>query len=386
MRVALLLDTFHEVNGVANTYRRFWNFSQRVQLPADFIVYGNEDGVEERSGKTRLFQFKPRHAFRYYEDLKLEVLPNRKLKGLLKREDYDVVHIAAPGSLGLMGIQAARRRKSKIVGAFHTKLAEYAGHMTPKLISRLSEGCSWGILKWFYNQCDLVLPTTPLMGQYLKRNGIHKPLKVFSRGVDSSLFHPRKRVRKANPEDPTILYVGRISEEKNLPMLAEALGKLWARGLSFRARFVGDGPLRKTLQRRLPNAEFDGYLHGEALAAAYADADIFAFPSKTDTFGNVVLEALASGLPSVVASEQGPGEIIQDGFDGTLAESPEAFESALYQLLADQELRGRMSHNARQRAEARDWDAVFWDLWSQYQSLALTRSSSALIDPATEPR
>jgi glycosyltransferase involved in cell wall biosynthesis len=380
MRVALVLDTFHEVNGVANTYRRFWKFSQRAQLPIDFLVYGNEDGVVEQGEKTRLLQFKPRHALRYYEDLKLEVLPNRAVSEHLRKQDYDVFHIAAPGSLGMAGMRAARRRKSKIVGAFHTKLAEYAGHFTPKFASRVSEGVGWGVLKWFYNRCDLVLPTTPMMGQYLKRNGIHRPLKIFSRGVDSSLFSPRKRKRAINTEDPTILYVGRISEEKNLPMLALALSHLWDRGLSFRAKFVGDGPLRRSLQRKLPEAEFVGYLHGEELANAYADADIFAFPSQTDTFGNVVLEALASGLPSVVASEQGPGEIIQDGHDGVLAESPEAFENALYSLLADEEARTEMSHNARERAQTRDWDAVFWDLWSHYQSLAQTRSSSGLTD------
>lgn len=383
MRVALLLDTFHEVNGVANTYRRFWNFCEEGQLPIDFYVYGKENAVLGND-KTRLFQFKPGISWRYYEDLRLDLFPNRNLRSTLDANNYDVFHVAAPGSLGLAGLRAAKRSRRRVIGAFHTKLAEYAGHMSPRLVSKLTEGFGWGVLKYFYNRCDLILPTTPMMGSYLETNGIRKPWKIFSRGVDSKLFSPRRR-KRAKKDEPTILYVGRLSEEKNLPMLAQAMSRLWQRGIKFKAKFVGDGPLRGSLETRLPNAEFLGYLHGEDLANTYANADVFAFPSRTDTFGNVVLEAMASGLPSVVASKQGPGEVIRNGQDGVLAESLEDFEGALLTLIRDEPMRRQMSKNARELAQTRDWNTVFWDLWSQYQSLAEAKPSFGITAPRIGP-
>ena len=197
------------------------------------------------------------------------------------------------------------------------------------------------------------------------------------RGVDSALFHPGKRTLPADAKEPTILYAGRLSLEKNLQFLAETLAEMRAKGLRFRVAFAGEGPMQTELQTILPWATFYGFLNGEALARAYADADIFAFPSRTDTFGNVVLEAMASGLPAVVADECGPGEIVVDGRTGFVAPDPAQFQVRLMELIEQRKLRREMGQKAREAAETQTWDAIFDELWSRYARLKETSGVKA---------
>ena len=197
------------------------------------------------------------------------------------------------------------------------------------------------------------------------------------RGIDSQLFCPNRRDR--DPSDSTIIlgFVGRLSVEKNIALLAQVQKELEDRGLrDFRFRIVGQGAEQAWLREHLPRAEFTGVLRGEALARAYAGMDVFVFPSHTDTFGNVVLEALASGVPAVVTPDGGPKSLVQDGRTGFIAKDAD-FAAAISRILIDPVLHGSMRAAARQSALAASWDAVFDGVYSAYQPLLNSQANAA---------
>jgi len=194
-------------------------------------------------------------------------------------------------------------------------------------------------------------------------------IKILPRGLDTELFSPERRSEAFRTQyglpasKPLVLYVGRISKEKDLDILAECYA-----ALAPQAHFalVGDGPYVEELKRRMPNARFTGYLAGEALATAYASADVFLFPSTTDTFGNVVIEAMACGLPNVVSDMGGPKELVEDGVTGFVTRSLDAtaFTSAARKLIEDPSLRSRMGSNAREAVRDRSWSGAFRKFWA----------------------
>ena len=185
---------------------------------------------------------------------------------------------------------------------------------------------------------------------------------VFSRGVDARRFSPEHRRESSGT---TVLYVGRVSVEKNLPLLA----RIFRRHGDARLQVVGDGPFRRRMGQEAPAANFTGFLTGLELSRAYASADLFAFPSETDTFGNVVLEAMSSGLPVVVTDKMGPRELVDHGSNGFVASNDREFESCLNRLIRDPELRRRMGARSRQMALERTWDAVFGSLFDCYREV-----------------
>jgi glycosyltransferase involved in cell wall biosynthesis len=271
--------------------------------------------------------------------------------------------------MGHNAVWMAHLRRLPIIGVYHTCLPEYAAEFIKSpALAPLVRNLTWSFVRGFYDQCSLVLATTEAMRDQLESEGLRAPTKVMGRGVDGHLFHPDKRTAPF-VEPPTILYAGRLSLEKNLHYYVEALHRLRGTGLSFRAAFAGDGPLRAELEAALPWATFYGFLEGEALAEAYANADIFAFPSLTDTFGNVVQEAMASGLPCVVADRKGPGEIVRDGISGYVAPDAKQFEARLAELVLQPGRRALMANAARVEAEGRTWDAIFDQLWHRYANL-----------------
>jgi glycosyltransferase involved in cell wall biosynthesis len=182
-------------------------------------------------------------------------------------------------------------------------------------------------------------------------------------------FWRRFEGNSESPENKTsarLLYVGRISKEKDLDVLALAYRQLQAEGVALRLYLVGDGPYSSTLAELLPEATFTGYLAGEELATAYASADIFIFPSTTDTFGNVIIEAQASGLPVIVSDVGGPKELVADGVSGliTKALDPQALADAVRQLASNADLRAQMAARARESVEHRSWPAAFQKFWA----------------------
>ncbi len=371
VRVAVFTDLFDQKNGVCNFYRNMAAYAERHGLRLDIYCFGEIEGKEKR-GRVCIHRFRRTLPVPFYENLAFDFGPNLPLLQALLRVKCHVVHVAAPDTMGWSAAHMARLKRRPMVGVYHTSIPQYVSQMYFKspVLDPLVQSLTWSVMRAFYDRCDLMLATTAKMRTQLERNGFSCPVGVMRRGVDASLFHTNRRTVPANPKIPTLLYAGRISVEKNLPFLAEVLNRLRAEGLQFNAAFLGDGPLRAELQTQLPWATFHGFLSGEALARAYANADIFAFPSRTDTFGNVVLEAMAAGLPGVVADECGPGEIITEGHDGYVATDPTLYAQRLRELIRNPELRHAMSVAARESAEKQTWDAIFDRLWERYAALS----------------
>ena len=221
---------------------------------------------------------------------------------------------------------------------------------------------------WFFGRGEMIFAPNPeLISLLHARTG--KPVFPMGRGVDTQLFQPAKRGRA----DAALVlgFVGRLMPEKNLRLLARLDAALRAAGIEdFRFQFTGGGSEREWLERHLRSVHFTGVLTGEALARAYADLDIFVFPSRTDTFGNVVQEALASGVPAVVTDAGGPRFIVQDGITGYVAASDDQFCERAVALARDPSLRRQMAGAARRQVEHCSWDRVFEEVYASYDRSA----------------
>lgn len=317
----------------------------------------------------------------YYGEMQMYWPRFRALLRHLRDDGVDVIHLTTPGPLGLAAVAAARRLGVPLMGSFHTDLARY----TVLLSGRPSLGTFMRrYMRWLYGHCERVLVPSEATRAQLAADGTPaERLGVWSRGVDADTFHPRWRSAlrrsewRASAARPVLLFAGRVSEEKGvrlLPRLHEALRQL---GIEHRLVIAGDGPLRRELAARCPEAICLGTLDKPSLAEVYASADLFVFPSRTDTAGNVVLEAQASGLPVLVSDRGGPREHMMVGATGAVCgEALEEWIAATAQLLIDAGRRQSMAHAARVFAEQRTWTATLRPLFETYRDLAAGRGAA----------
>ena len=242
----------------------------------------------------------------------------------------------------------------------------------------------WHYLRWFYGQAHRVLCPSRIYEEALHTHGVMHT-GIWSRGVDPDVFSPRFRSEGyragfgVGPGDLMVTYIGRIAREKNLGLLVEAWDLLAPERGSAQLVLVGRGPLEDEIrQREIPGVHVSGLLHGPALSAAYASADIFAFPSSTETFGNSLLEAMGSGLPPLVAASGGVLEFVQHGGNAWLVEpdSAAAIADGLRRLLADAALRRRLADGALRTAGARDWGTVYERLLADYREAVAARGAT----------
>lgn len=367
LKLALFTDTFDETNGVAHTYRMLADFCARTGRHLDIYCPSDRTQTEER-GTVNIRRFQHSIGVRYYDQLKFSVLPNEGLfEAFEAAGKYDLVHLAAPGSIGSWGRTLAKKFRLPTVAVHHTNLHDYAALRVPKFFSSTAREISLAILRRFYRPCRTILVTTPKMGEWLTRNRLCQRTDLFSRGVDCSHFRPRECQERSGPV--RFIYVGRLSVEKNLQVLSDVLQKV-RQTCEIEMNFVGDGTMRESLQQSCPWATFSGYLKGEALSEAYRESDVFVFPSLTDTYGNVVNEAQASGLPCLVMDPQGPGEVIIPGKTGFIAPTANELEQRMVSLATDAQMRSQMGQDARLLAESRDWDTVFRGLFQTYSRVA----------------
>jgi glycosyltransferase involved in cell wall biosynthesis len=382
MRLTLVTETyFPQVNGVSRTLgqlvRRLTELGDSVQL-----VLPDYGAAAEHQPTVRVRAV----TLPFYKELHLPLPPFRSAYCAIDRFQPDLIHIATEATLGWSVLRHARSRSIPVVSSFHTNFDQYSHHYGVGW----ARGLIWRYLRWFHNQTlETYVPSRATIVA-LEGRGFER-LVLWPRGVDSELFCPdrpgRLAVRQAlgfAPDDVVIGYVGRIAVEKNVAFLAEALARVAAERPGARFLFVGDGPARQEVERRLgAHARFVGYRSGEDLADHYAAADLFAFSSLTETFGNVVLEALASGLPVVALRAGGIADIVQNGQTGLLLESdstPEQFAQAVTALVDDAELRGRLAESARAHALSQSWDAIMEALRDRY----LRAIDSAPARAATE--
>ncbi|HEV2736257.1 MAG TPA: glycosyltransferase family 1 protein [Longimicrobiaceae bacterium] len=285
----------------------------------------------------------------------------------------DLVHLVRPTPLASWAQRWAARRGVPVVSSFHTHFVSYFRYYgVPAL-----EGFGWGMLRRFYARCARVYAPSRSIIRELESHGIGR-LELWSRGMDTRRFSPDfrdpalRRAVGADDDTPVVLLVSRLVKEKDLADLVEMDAVLRGRGARYRLVLVGDGPMRGELEERLPDAHFAGHQTGEALARWYASGDVFVFPSTTETFGNVVTEALASGLPAVVVDRGGPPDQIEPGENGWIARAndPADLAERVESLLRDPEARARMGRRAVASARERDWDAINGRLLDSYAAVA----------------
>uniref|UniRef100_UPI003567CFE0 glycosyltransferase family 4 protein n=1 Tax=Pseudomonas sp. TaxID=306 RepID=UPI003567CFE0 len=310
-----------------------------------------------------------------------------KLLRRWKRQRPDVLYIATEGPLGLSALRAARRLQIPVVSGFHTNFQQYTGHYGIALLTRALTN----YLRWFHNRSQMTLvPSTSQLIE-LQRRGFER-LELLARGVDGQLFHPAKRCNELRlswglaESDIAILHVGRLAAEKNLALLVKSFRILQQAHPQQRLKLilVGDGPQRASLQQQLPEAVFCGLQRGEALATHYASGDLFVFPSLSETFGNVVLEALASGLGVVAFDRAAAAQHIRHGHNGVLAatEDQQGFIEAASWLLEEPENLRRVRLNARQHGARQGWPAIV-ELFEQHLRNALTPTLDGLRGQGT---
>ncbi|PYS71080.1 MAG: histidinol-phosphatase [Acidobacteria bacterium] len=365
---AWFTDTLEDVNGVATTIRK---------MTAAGAVAGKELVVVTSRGELTIHDipiknFNPIGEFELpeYELQKLSFPPILQMLDYIQRERFTEVIISTPGPVGLTALLAAKMLNLQTSGIYHTDFPQYVRILTE---DSFLESVTWRYMHWFYGQLDTVFVNSEEYREsWIKRGFDPAKLKIFPRGLDTELFHPTRRnpafFEKFGAKNGQIrlLYVGRVSREKDLDLLAEAYRRLRDEGLSIQLCVVGHGPYSKEFSESLPEALFTGYLTGKELAVAYASADIFVFPSTTDTFGNVIIEAQASGVPVIVSDTGGPKELVDNERNGLITKSHdvEDLTRAIRELVADPERRKRMGDLARESVIDRTWPSAFRKFWA----------------------
>ncbi|MBI5571769.1 MAG: glycosyltransferase [Desulfomonile tiedjei] len=371
IRVAHFTDTLHEVNGVAESLKKQIAASKRMGVSYTVLscqVNGSVNG-------NGMHHFEPIGVYDVpvYPEQKLFYPPFLEVVDYCYRHDFTHIHAATPGPLGLAALAAARILKLPVIGTYHTALPEYARLLTEDADM---EELVWKYVLWFYDQMDCVFVPSKAFAHELNRRGLSPGrIRIFPRGVDTQRFHPARRngiVDASFGRDyrTKLVYVGRVSKEKNLPLLVNVFRRLVETVKDVSLVIVGDGPYRQVMQEALEGTPclFTGYLEADSLAPIYASCDLFVFPSTTDTFGNVVLEAQASGLPVVVTDQGGPQENMVAGETGLVVQGNDeaGFLTALKDLVAAPAALKRMGQAARQYAESRSFDAAFAETWKMY--------------------
>jgi glycosyltransferase involved in cell wall biosynthesis len=291
MRILIATDAWHpQVNGVVRTYERLATEARAQGAEVEFLSASEFRSVPCPS----------------YRSIRLAIPDRKRADQLIEASRADFVHVATEGPVGLMARSFCQRANRPFTTAYHTKFPEYASAL-------LSVPPSWSftLLRRFHNAGGGTMVATPSLGAELRRRGFNR-LMPWTRGVDTGLYHPRD-VRLFGSDQPVFLYVGRVSKEKNIEAFLAA-------DLPGRKVVVGGGPHLASLMRRFPDVTFTGPKTGEELAQHYASADVFVFPSRTDTFGLVLLEAMASGVPVAAYPVTGPIDIVERGVSGFLDE------------------------------------------------------------------
>lgn len=370
MRIALFSEVYWPmVSGVGVTLLRLTEaLEARGHAVRVYTAgYALPEGVPDRPEVHR----SPSVPFFLYPDVQWAFPRMRDVVEDLAAFGPDVVHVATEFALGITGLKAARQLGLPVVASAHTDYEVYAGRYGVPWAVR----AGWHYLRWFYGQAHRVLCPSRIYEEHLHARGVHHT-GIWSRGVDPGVFHPRFR-REAyramlgvGPGDLLVTYIGRLAREKNLELLLRAWERLAPARGSAQLALVGRGPLEEPIRRsELPGVHVPGLLQGAELSAAYASADLFTFPSPTETFGNSLLEAMASGLPSLVAAAGGVLEFAVHGRNAWLVapNSVRAIEDGLARLLQDHGLRRRLAEGALRTARERNWDEVYDRLVRDYE-------------------
>ena len=365
---AWFTDTLEDVNGVSTTIRKM---AAAARSAGEELVIVTSLG-ELHADEIPVRNFRPIGEFELpeYELQKVSFPPVLQILDYVQREQFTEIIISTPGPMGLTGLLAAKMLNLQTSGIYHTDFPEYIRILTE---DSFLESLAWTYMHWFYGRQDTIFVNSEQYRRSWIDRGIEpEKLKILPRGLDTTLFDPARRDQTfwqrfgRNGTGLRLLYVGRVSKEKDLDVLAAAYEQLRGSELPLELFIVGSGPYSTALSEIVPDAVFTGYLAGEELAAAYASADIFVFPSTTDTFGNVIIEAQASGLPVIVSDVGGPQELVDDGVTGMVTKARDAagVAQAIRMLATDPARRSAMGRKARESVLNRSWPNAFRAFWA----------------------
>ena len=357
---AWFTDTFDDVNGVAHTINTLAGLAADQNRPITVVTCQNT--APQVAYPHNNFNPVGTMPMPEYESQTITFPPFLEILHWIEEEQFDELIISTPGPLGLCGLLAARLFGLTVRGIYHTDFPQFVSSMTED--EALGE-MTWKYMRWFYDGMDTIYAPTASYRSLLIENGFDAPaIKILPRGVNLNDFTPQKRKKDFwagyNLNGGfKFLYVGRVSKEKNLDNMINGFLKLLETKPDADLIIVGDGPYCDELRKRYAQKRiaFTGFLRGGDLQTAYASADAFVFPSMTDTFGNAVLEAHASGLPAIVSNEGGPQEIVKTHNSGLIidARTPDTFHQAMQNLLDEKSAYGTLKQQALKKAEESRW-------------------------------
>lgn len=383
-------DTFTDVNGVSNTIRRVADAAKDLEDSAT-IITSLSDFEESPDVPVKNFPPIGEMEIPEYPQQKLAFPPFLEILRWVEEQGFREIIVSTPGPMGIVGLIAAKLLRLRAVGVYHTHFPEYVEQLTGEAgLGSITAK----YMSWFYGQFDQIqCPSESVRDHLLAQGFDEEKLTVVGRGVDTERFSPEKKSeqfwdRYGLRDRFKFLYVGRVSREKNVEFLLDAFAGLRERGSEAELLVVGDGPLLEELvgTRQQPGVHYVGELRGEALATAYASSDVFVFPSLTDTYGNVVLEAHASGLPAVVLDGAGPGEIVRRHRSGIVVpeENVEWYTDALADIAGDAEKRRTLGRAALDAARRSSWEKVRETMWTSLDATRLRPDSE--IPKETQPQ
>lgn len=372
MKIAIFTDTYEpDVNGVAVTLKHYTNFLEAKGI--EYIVFAPEHKDAERFA-SQIHRFKSL-PFYLYPECRL-ALPNMfKMKAELQRFKPDIIHIVTPFNIGYFGIRYAKKLNIPVVGSYHTNFDKYLEYYNLQFLAKFI----WRYMRWFHKPLQRIFVPSYDTIEQLRRKGFTN-LRIWPGGVDCELFHPgysREKIREKYKikEDYILSFVGRLAPEKDIATLMNIAERL-PQPLKDKVHWliVGDGPSKTEMMEQAPNnMTFTGFLNGTDLAEVYSVADIFVFPSATETFGNVVIESLASGSPVIGANSGGVKNLIRPNETGFLCEPKNVaqFVHSISMMIENDTLRTAMSENARAFAMTQTWEAIFERLLEDYEEVLL---------------
>jgi glycosyltransferase involved in cell wall biosynthesis len=379
LRVAFFADSFLEVNGAAMTSKRLVGYAKKNGYPFLCIHGGKETASTQKGSVSYLSLKRSPVSFKLDEDLAYDPLfqrhTSRVLRALVKFRP-DILHITGLNDVSIIGAYLGWKMQLPIIGSWHTNIHEFAAHRLAKMfsfmpdsaVSRMTNFAERKILDGsvlYYKMPKVVLAPNQELVELLGK-GTNRKAFLMTRGVDTEVFSPAKRT-----VDDNIFrfgFVGRLRAEKSVRILAPLENELLKAGkTNFKFLIVGDGNEREYLEKNLKKVEFTGFLSGEQLSKAYANMDVFVFPSKTDAFGNVIQEANASGVPAIVSNKGGPKFIVRHNETGFIAENFKDFVKFSLELMDNPVKLVKMKRAAREFAHSRSWDAVFDGVYRAYE-------------------
>jgi glycosyltransferase involved in cell wall biosynthesis len=383
MKLALFSDTFHpQVNGVARTLKRLTGYLEGNNIEYKVIMPSFDD--HPKSIADQYYAMKSLPLF-LYPECRLAIPQVWAMSKELNKFNPELLHVATPFNIGLFGMRYGKKGNIPMVASYHTHFDRYLAYYHLDLLSPIL----WRYLQWFHRPFEKIFVPSEETRQTLHTKSFTN-VEIWARGVDCDMFTPQNhdsflRKRYNISEKYIFLYVGRLAPEKDLEILYEMIKKLPSSlKESVHWLIVGDGPSRSMVDRweaEHSNVTCAGYLSGDELARVYASSDLFVFPSSTETFGNVVLEASASGLPAIVSNRGGVTEIVQDRITGRICEArePDSFIQATVSIIEDPVQLQSMKLKARNYALSQSWSTIFGNLLMQYEEVAYKKIKSKTI-------